>query len=207
MPHGFTPTESSWATTSHDDLPMPGGAKLGQVAGLQFTLEEMGVPGVSAADARQQAAATYYNHLAKTFNEAGKAAIDAYLAQFPSVVPEPDPLELHALEPDSAEIGGADVVMNVTGAGFTDQSVIVFNGGDEPTTFYDDSHLSTVVKPSLAGAAVTVPVHVREGEQDSNDLQFEFAEAGQYTTKPNKLDKSDKPHKPKSKSKGKHGRK
>ena len=88
----------------------------------------------------------------------------------------PDPISLTSINPTSAVIGSADFTLSVTGEGFTENSVIVFNGGDEPTTFVSDTELTTGVKPSLVSNAITVPVEVREGTFTSEPLDFEFTD-------------------------------
>src|SRR5215470_16391597 len=62
---------------------------------------------------------------------------------------------LSSLEPETAEVGSADLELHVKGSRFTDKSVIVFNGGEEPTTFVSAGEVTTTIKPSIAsGAAV-----------------------------------------------------
>jgi hypothetical protein len=85
---------------------------------------------------------------------------------------------LTQLVPSAAAIGDPPVVMTVNGSGFTSQSIIVFNGGDEPTTFVSDTELSTVIKPSLASAPGTVPVTVRNGPLVSEPRNFMFTSGG-----------------------------
>ncbi len=83
---------------------------------------------------------------------------------------------IEALDPDEAELGSADLILHVHGTGFTAESVIVFNGGDEVTDFVSETELTTGVKPSLVGAAIVVPVAVRNGETSSEEVEFEFLE-------------------------------
>lgn len=89
----------------------------------------------------------------------------------------PPPIVINALNPSSMVIGGPDQVLEVEGDGFTSASVIMFNGGDEKTVFVDANHLTTIVKPSLAGAAITVPIQVRNFMRVSNPADFSFTEA------------------------------
>lgn len=91
---------------------------------------------------------------------------------------EAPPLALTALEPSSAFIGSDDVVMVCTGTGFTFNSVIVFNGGDEVTQFISDTQVSTIVKPSLAGTPGVYPVFVRDDVGQTEQLEFEFLAVG-----------------------------
>lgn len=85
-------------------------------------------------------------------------------------------LNITALAPDTAEVGGADVMMYVNGAGFTDQTVINFNGGEEPTTLVNAESVSTLVKASIATTAGAFPVFVSDGGVQSNALDFTFTD-------------------------------
>lgn len=93
----------------------------------------------------------------------------------------PEALEaptLIALNPSTALVGDAlDIVMVVEGTHFHPESVIVFNGHDEPTKFIDRTHVSTGVKPSLFTVPAVCPVAVRNpGFATSNTLDFSFVE-------------------------------
>jgi len=92
---------------------------------------------------------------------------------------EAEPPDLLDIDPDAATIGDPDVTLTCTGEGFTPESVIVFNGGDEPTTFVNETTLTTIVKPSTAGVAGTFPVLVRSAAGESEPLDFEFVEPAQ----------------------------
>jgi hypothetical protein len=81
-----------------------------------------------------------------------------------------------AVTPNTAVIGGPDLTISVTGENFGDTSVIVFNGGDEPTTFVSNTELNTVVKPSTAGTPGVYGVCVRNESQTSNNVEFTFTE-------------------------------
>ena len=70
---------------------------------------------------------------------------------------------LASLSPSTAVHGGADFTLNCIGTGFTNTCVIVFNGGEEPTTFVSPTSVTTGVKPSLVSAAIVVPVQVVKG--------------------------------------------
>ena len=51
--------------------------------------------------------------------------------------------EIEELEPDEVEAGSAeDITMHVHGTGFTDKSVITFNGHDEPTVFVSENEVT-----------------------------------------------------------------
>jgi IPT/TIG domain len=89
----------------------------------------------------------------------------------------PDKPVINSLLPNTAVVGGPDVTMLVTGSGFALGSVIVWNGGDEPTTYQSSSELMTVVKPSTASGPWTIPVAVRNGSIMSNEMSFTFTEA------------------------------
>ena len=79
-----------------------------------------------------------------------------------------------SLEPASAQVGGPDITLQVFGADFNEDSIIVFNGGDEATTFVSASEVTTVVKPSTASGPAEVPVQVRNGGLLSNGYAFTF---------------------------------
>lgn len=68
--------------------------------------------------------------------------------------------EITSLTPNSAEVGDPSFLLHVHGKGFTSLSKIVFNGGEEPTTFVSATELTTTVNMSTVGAPVTVPVAV-----------------------------------------------
>jgi hypothetical protein len=88
------------------------------------------------------------------------------------VIPGP---ALAALDPNEAMMGSADLTLRVLGENYDEGSVIVFNGGDEVTAFISATELHTGVKPSLVGAAIAVPVLVRNADgQQSAVLDFTF---------------------------------
>jgi hypothetical protein len=97
--------------------------------------------------------------------------------------PVPPPVSvIQNLTPATAEVGSADITMTVNGTGFSSDCVIVFNGGDEPTTFISDTQVSTGVKPSTASGPAVCPVAVRGPGGTSNSVDFEFtAPAGRTT--------------------------
>lgn len=92
---------------------------------------------------------------------------------------ESEPPDLLDIDPDAATIGDPDVTLTCTGENFTPDSVIMFNGGDEATTFVNDTTLTTIVKPSTAGTAGVFPVAVRNAIGESDPLDFEFVVAAQ----------------------------
>jgi len=82
--------------------------------------------------------------------------------------------ELNSIDPNSAMIGDPDLTMSVNGLNFVDGSVIVFNEGDETTTFVDSGQLTTVVKPSTASVPGSYPVYVRNPDGQRTDLEGTF---------------------------------
>jgi hypothetical protein len=85
--------------------------------------------------------------------------------------------EIEELEPDEVEAGSAeDITMHVHGTGFTDKSVITFNGLDEPTVFVSENEVTTIVKPSLFTVPAVCPVTVKNGGYESEEVEFEFLE-------------------------------
>ena len=83
---------------------------------------------------------------------------------------------IEALDPDEAEVGSADVVMEVHGTGFTEESVVQFNAEDRPTEYISETELTITVQPSQWSDGV-VPVRVKNGDQLSEPVEFEFIEA------------------------------
>lgn len=96
----------------------------------------------------------------------------------PPDLPESGVPVLTSITPDTAEIGGPDVTLECTGTGFTRNTVITFNGGDEPTTVVSATKVTTIVKPSTATTAGTYPVTVKHGGGESAPQEFTFTEAG-----------------------------
>lgn len=86
----------------------------------------------------------------------------------------PEPV-VDALVPASATLGSPSFTLHVRGEGFTPSSVIEWNGGAEPTTFIDDTHLTTEVNMATATVAGPIPVAVRvENYLRSNALDFDL---------------------------------
>lgn len=89
---------------------------------------------------------------------------------------EPDPLVVTRLEPDQVALGSPSFTLHVQGTGFALDSVIVWNGSDEPTTVVSATELTTSVNMATAVVAMTLPVAVRTGVVVSNSLPFTFTE-------------------------------
>lgn len=98
----------------------------------------------------------------------------------PLTLPSGDPPILESISPNTAVIGGPDVTMTASGIGFTEASVISFNGGEEPTTFVDGGRVTTIVKPSTATTPGSYPVTVANGDKVSGEASFTFTEAGAF---------------------------
>jgi hypothetical protein len=91
-----------------------------------------------------------------------------------------------ALSPDTAVAGDAtDIVMTVTGTGFTESSVIWFAGHAEPTTFVSATEVSTGVKPSLFTVPDSCEVVVKTADGQASDppLTFTFTAAARAARK------------------------
>lgn len=87
----------------------------------------------------------------------------------------PTPPTVSAIEPSSAVQGGPDLEVHLIGTGFTADSVIVWNGGDEPTNFVSATDVWTTVKPSTVTTPGSYPVYVRNADgQVSGIVQFTF---------------------------------
>ena len=89
----------------------------------------------------------------------------------------PEELTITDLDPISAVVGSPDdITLRVIGVGFSLLSKIFFNNGEETTVFVSITELTTIVKPSLVSAPVTVPIEVHDGPVVSNQVIFEFTE-------------------------------
>jgi hypothetical protein len=83
------------------------------------------------------------------------------------------PPQLVALEPASASITDADFEGHVRGTGFTEDTVIIWNGAEEPTRFVDETDVWTMVIPSVVTAPTILDVYVRNADgQVSSILPF-----------------------------------
>jgi hypothetical protein len=84
------------------------------------------------------------------------------------------PPVLTSLDPEYVVNSGESLTLRVLGSGFDESTVIVFNGGDEATTFVSDSEVTTGVDPSTSSGQRTVPIQVRGAGGLSNTLGFDF---------------------------------
>jgi len=85
------------------------------------------------------------------------------------------PPVLTSISPVSTVINGAAFTLTANGTGFAEDSVVVFDGADAPTTYVSPSQVTAQIQPSsLAG---TVDVTVRGARGESAAQSFEFAAA------------------------------
>jgi hypothetical protein len=89
---------------------------------------------------------------------------------------ETSPPTLQALDPATAEVGGEDVTLRCLGSGFTADSKILFNSGEEPTTLVNPTELTTIVKPSTASGPWAVPVVIDTLGTQTQPLTFQFTD-------------------------------
>jgi len=105
-----------------------------------------------------------------------------------------------ALEPDECTIGEETFDLFVSGTNFTEDSVIVFAGQDEPTDLEDDGTLSTGINMDVWHGPDVVQVMVKNGDKTSNAMPFTFhAEAAQRKAPPKANKRKGKGVKAKSK--------
>jgi hypothetical protein len=110
------------------------------------------------------------------FSDVVGAAMTKYHADaLVYVPPVVEPATVTGLEPRDAVMNGPDFTLHVLGIGFTEETIILFNHGEEPTTFVSATEVTTIVKPSLVGAPVAVPVSVVDG---LGEIQFTFLPEG-----------------------------
>jgi len=82
-----------------------------------------------------------------------------------------------SLIPATVPIGAPNFTVRVLGTGFTPDSVIVWNGFDEPTTVVSPTEVTTGVNMAVWLAPATVPVAVRAGGVESASVSFTFTPA------------------------------
>lgn len=108
------------------------------------------------------------------------------------------------LDPDECTIGEESFDIFVHGTGFTEDSVIVFAGQEEPTDLEDDGSLSTGINMEVWQGADTVKVSVKNGDKMSNQKDFTFhAEPATRKAPPKAVKRKGKGVKAKAKGKGK----
>jgi hypothetical protein len=91
-------------------------------------------------------------------------------------VPE---LVVTGIEPAAARVGDPATTLRVRGAGIAPGAVIVFNGGDEPTVVVSDVEATTILDPTTATVATSVPVEVRNLDgATGGPVWFTFLDAG-----------------------------
>jgi hypothetical protein len=112
------------------------------------------------------------------FAEKAYVAISRVLMGLPTKIPI-----LSSLTPSSAEIGDPNFTLHVHGQNFTSSSVIIFNGGEESTTYVSATELTTGVDMTTATIPVVVPVAVRDMDIQSEPLMFTFTDGSQARVK------------------------
>jgi len=99
-------------------------------------------------------------------------AIMKVLTSVPSVPPV-----VSSLTPNSAEIGDPSFVLHVHGTGFKSDSIIVFAGQEEPTTFVSATEITTGVNMSVWVGPDALPVHVLNPDGIQSDpMTFTFTD-------------------------------
>lgn len=93
--------------------------------------------------------------------------------------PDPDVTtpELTSLEPASAPIQSGDITIQIHGTGFSNETIMMWNGADDHAAYVSETQMSTVVKTSLATVPSTCTVVMRNGSNYSNTLMFELTAA------------------------------
>lgn len=96
---------------------------------------------------------------------------------------------LDSLSPDTAVAGdAADITMSAIGSGFTADSIIVFNGHAEPTTFVSATEVTTGVKPSIFVVPAVCPVEIHTGSLVTAPVDFTFTAAAARSAKKSRKD-------------------
>jgi hypothetical protein len=91
-----------------------------------------------------------------------------------TVVPKPS---ISSITPTEMTIGAESATLYVTGENFFRDSVIVFAGQNEPTTLNEDGTLSTGINMDVWHGPDVVKVSVKNGPEQSNEVDFTFNEA------------------------------
>jgi len=78
-----------------------------------------------------------------------------------------------SLSPATIVAGTPQLTVGIVGTGFTPDSVVLWDGDDQPTTFQDDRFLQITVDPSVEGPG-THQVGVRTGNLYSGTKPFTF---------------------------------
>ena len=106
--------------------------------------------------------------------------------KLPELIPGPDVPDIPemevaptvtAIEPDTLPVSGPDTEVTVTGDEIQRRfSVIIWNGGAEPTTLIDAGASFDIVKPSTVEVELpfTLPVAVRNGHAAFGPAEFTF---------------------------------
>lgn len=110
--------------------------------------------------------------LAETLRGIGFVSIDGW-----TDAPAGTPPTVSAVVPATVAIGAPSFTVHVHGIGFTPDSVIVFDGYDEPTTVVSETEVTTGVNMAVWLAPATVGVAVRAGGLTSAPVSFTFTAA------------------------------
>jgi hypothetical protein len=86
-----------------------------------------------------------------------------------------EPPMLSGIDPETAVVTDPDFTLTATGADFIAESVICLDGTDAPTTFIDESSLTTPISPALFSPG-TVAVTVRTGPSVSAASTLTFTD-------------------------------
>jgi hypothetical protein len=125
------------------------------------------------AHAEGEAYAVTDRVLAETLRGIGFVSI----AGWTEAPPAGPPPTVASLVPATVALGAPSFTVRVLGANFTADSVIVWNGYDEPTTVVSPTEVTTGVNMAVWQAPATVPVAVRAGGVVSAPVSFTFTAA------------------------------
>ena len=81
------------------------------------------------------------------------------------------------LMPDTIGTGDPDLLVTVSGGGFTDETVVLWDGEDVPTTRINKTKLTFTVEPTTAFGPGTVPVTLHNAELTAAEtVDFTFTD-------------------------------
>ncbi|MEI8190186.1 MAG: IPT/TIG domain-containing protein, partial [candidate division NC10 bacterium] len=82
------------------------------------------------------------------------------------------PFRITALSPSSVQAGNPAFTLTIQGTGFTNTSVVRFDGTNVPSLFVNSTQLTATIPAALVASARTVPVTVSVGSRTTASVQF-----------------------------------
>lgn len=90
--------------------------------------------------------------------------------------------------PNNVKVGGEDLTLAVYGSGFSEDTVILLDGEEQPTDFVDSTRVTTIVEPSTVSGPMIIPITVAGAGE-----AFNFAFSPEDPSDPNTYTDADSP--------------